>query len=72
MEQSPVGEMSWRDFSGELFKILHVRLNSFDVWRPYTYYPWLWVADYPDLGEIKHSRGMTTFHYLRSKGWKLL
>jgi len=53
--------------SGE--KILHLRTEPRQPWRPYTAFPQYAAFDYPEPGG---SKGWATFQKLRTQGWNLV
>lgn len=63
--------MCWRPSKGIIdgTKILHLRLNPQDQWKPYTSFPQYAVADY---GVPKGSLGWATYQRLRECGWELV
>ncbi len=63
-------QMCWMaTFATSGTKILHLRLNSHEPWRPYTAFPQYAV---PDYRVPKGSKGWATFQKLRQEGWILL
>jgi hypothetical protein len=62
------GQMCWLSSFGSEHKILHLRLQSHQPWRPYNSSP-LAVPDYDVPGG---SKGMATYHFLYKAGWQLL
>ena len=64
------GQMCWlSQFGTDGTKILHLRLEPNQPWRPYTAYPQHSVADYPML---KGSKGWSTYQRLFRAGWVLI
>lgn len=65
-----VKQMCWMaTFATSGAKILHLRLNNHEPWRPYTAFPQYFV---PDHRVPKGSKGWATFQKLRQEGWVLL
>ncbi len=64
-------QMCWRFVNNDRTKnrILHLRLNSNDSFRPYTAFKHL---AQPDLDIPKASKGWTTYQFLRKAGWELI
>jgi hypothetical protein len=63
------GQMCWLSAFGSEYKILHLRLQSHQLWQPYTALSHLAVADYDIPGS---SKGMATYHVLSQAGWQLV
>ncbi len=64
------GQMCWLSPSGiDGTKILHIRLQPGQPWKPYTAFPGLSVADYPIPGG---SKGWATYQKLFKAGWTLV
>ena len=64
------GQMCWLPvgkLDGE--KVLHIRTNSSESWRPYKACPQYAVADY-DIP--RGSRSLATYHELLQAGWILV
>lgn len=66
-----MGQMCWldRDVSAQDKKILHLRHNSSEPWRPYHSFPDLAMPDHAILGG---SKGWATYQHLRQIGWELV
>jgi hypothetical protein len=65
-----MGYMQWAaTFSSQGTKILHLRLQEHEPWRPYTAFPQYSVPDYRIPGG---SKGWATYVKLRSCGWELV
>lgn len=63
------GQMCWLAGLGGETKILHLREQPFQPWKPYTAFSKYRV---PDLQIPGASKGWTTFQKLRSAGWTLI
>lgn len=64
------GQMCWLPkFGANGQLILHVRLEPYQPWKPYTAYPGLCVPDYPIPNG---SRGWATSQKLLQAGWELI
>ncbi|MBE9169667.1 hypothetical protein IQ238_19780 [Pleurocapsales cyanobacterium LEGE 06147] len=64
------GQMCWlSNYGTEGEKILHLRLESHQPWKPYKAYPQYAVADYLIPGGTK---GWATYQHLRKAGWTLI
>jgi hypothetical protein len=64
------GQMCWlSSFGGNEEKILHLRLNPNQPWKPYTRCPEYAIADYKILGG---SKGWATYQKLLQAGWTLV
>ncbi len=63
-------QMCWKaEFCGTGEKILHIRLNPFDPWKPYKAFPTLAVPDY----KIPNgSKGFATMQTLLKKGFSIV
>lgn len=63
-------QMCWLSKSGESgHKILYLRTNPNELWRPYTAFPQYAARDYLEpLG----SKGWATYQKLRKLGWVLI
>ncbi|ACK68791.1 conserved hypothetical protein [Gloeothece citriformis PCC 7424] len=64
------GQLCWLpkfQSNGDL--ILHIRLESYQSWKPYTAFPMLKVPDYPIPGG---SKGWATYQKLLKSGWTLI
>ena len=62
--------MCWLPIKGaDQTKVLHLKLNDSDPWKPYTSFPQLAVVDY---NIPKGSRGWSTYQRLREAGWELV
>lgn len=65
-----VGEMCWLSRLGnDGEKILHLRLQPHEPWKPYTALPGLAVPDYQ---VPKGSKGWATYQKLFQAGWVLV
>ncbi|MBE9116317.1 hypothetical protein IQ249_10450 [Lusitaniella coriacea LEGE 07157] len=63
-------QMCWLPTAGtQGTKILHLRTNPIQGWRPYTSFPEYAVRDYPDRDG---SKGFATFQKLNAQGWQLI
>ena len=63
-------EMCWLSRLGSNeAKILHLRTNAYEPWRPYTAFPQFAV---PDHNIPQGSKGWATFQKLRQEGWCLV
>ncbi|MEG4445358.1 hypothetical protein QUA82_09290 [Microcoleus sp. F8-D3] len=63
-------QMCWLPrLGGNGEKILQLRTDPRQAWRPYTAFPQLAVADYREPGG---SNGWATFQKLRTQGWNLI
>ncbi len=63
-------EMCWLAAMGtDGQKILHLRTQPNQPWRPYTFFPQYSVPDYKIEGG---SKGWATYQKLRLEGWTLL
>lgn len=61
--------MCWLYTSSEVKnRILHLRLNTTDKWRPYNTFPFA-VPDYRDIGG---SKGFATMQHLLKNGWTIV
>jgi hypothetical protein len=61
------GQLCWIPTFGSKGKLaLHLRLESFHPWKPYTTFPGLCVPDYPIAGG---SKGWATSQKLLQAGW---
>lgn len=63
------GQMCWLGTFSSETKILHLRLDANQPWKPYTAFRDLAAPDYPVPGG---SKGFATFHKLRRAGWELI
>ena len=64
------GQMCWLSkFGGNGELTLHLRLDAFQPWKPYTQFAGLAVPDYPIPGA---SKGFATSQKLLSQGWALI
>ncbi|MBD3887449.1 hypothetical protein IFO70_38500 [Phormidium tenue FACHB-886] len=62
--------MCWLGIAGgDTEKMLHLRLNPHQPWRPYIAHPHLSVPDYPIPGGTK---GWATYQKLMQAGWALV
>ena len=50
-------------------KILHLRTEARQAWRPYTAFPQFAVSDYREPGG---SKGWATLQKLKTQGWNLI
>ncbi|MCT7951333.1 hypothetical protein NG798_16145 [Ancylothrix sp. C2] len=65
-----VKEMCWLSAMGnDGQKILHLRTQANQPWRPYTSFPQFSVPDYRIPGG---SKGWATYQKLRNEGWALI
>lgn len=65
-----VKEMCWLSAMGtDGQKILHLRNQANQPWRPYTAFPQFAVPDYRIPGG---SKGWATYQKLRNEGWILI
>ncbi|MCU0532612.1 MAG: hypothetical protein MUD14_01700 [Hydrococcus sp. Prado102] len=65
------GQMCWLSkYGNDGEKILHLRLNNFEAWTPYTAMPKYSVPDYKDMPD--GSKGWATFQKLLRDGWKIV
>lgn len=63
-------QMCWLSASGpEGPKILHLREQASQTWRPYTAFPQYRVPDHAIPGG---SKGWSTYQKLRQAGWALI
>ena len=61
------GQLCWIPTFGSKGKLaLHLRLESFHHWKPYTAFPGLCIPDYPIAGG---SKGWATGQKLLQAGW---
>ncbi len=64
------GQMCWlAKFGTDGRLILHLRLEPYHPWKPYTLFPNIVVPDYPIAGA---SKGWATCQKLLEAGWQLL
>lgn len=63
------GQMCWLAGLGGDTKILHLREQPLQTWKPYTAFPQYRV---PDLQIRGASKGWTTYQKLRNAGWTLI
>jgi hypothetical protein len=64
------GQLCWiARFGGNGEKILHLRLEPSQPWKPYTFFPGLAVPDYPIP---RGSKGWATCQRLLKADWKLI
>ncbi len=64
------GEMCWLpSFGTDGDKILHLRINAAQPWRPYTACPQFAVPDYK---VPRGSKGWATYQKLRQAKWTLI
>jgi len=63
-------QMCWLSFQQtHKEKVLHLRLHSYQPWKPYQDWPEYAVPDY----EIpKFPKGLATYDLLRRSGWTLI
>ena len=64
---SHTGQMTWRPDSNISTGKLHLRLNSWERWRPYTEFPEYVLPDLPGFSE-----GYATCLALLKKKWQLM
>jgi hypothetical protein len=70
MDSVTVKEMCWLSSNlNDRTKILHVRNNKQDPWRPYHSVPGCNIRDYQIPGG---SKGWAAMQYLMKNGWVLL
>ncbi|MEG4349360.1 hypothetical protein QUA70_14870 [Microcoleus sp. LAD1_D5] len=63
-------QMCWLPrLGGKGEKILHLRTDARQGWRPYTAFPQFAVPDYREPGG---SKGWATYQKLRVQGWNLI
>lgn len=62
-------QMIWLDVVGCDRKILHLREQPHQPWKPYTAFP---QYKQPDLTVSGASKGWTTYQWLRAAKWELL
>ena len=62
-------QMCWLSATPETEKLLYLRENESQPWRPY--FAWRQYA-VPDYREPKGSKGWATYQRLRSLGWELV
>jgi hypothetical protein len=63
-------QMCWLPrLGGNGDKILHLRTEPYQPWRPYTAFPQYAAPDYLEPGG---SEGWATFQKLRIQGWNLV
>ncbi|HTL90557.1 MAG TPA: hypothetical protein VL134_14245 [Leptolyngbya sp.] len=67
--QIMAGQMCWLAGLGESAKILHLREQPHQPWKPYTAFAQYQV---PDLKIRGASKGWTTYQRLRAAGWTLI
>lgn len=69
-------EMCWLSVPGNQFKVLHLRENSSDRWKPYTAFHQYIKPDIPvrsfDNTRNIGSKGWATYQFLSQAGWKLV
>ncbi|PSB05137.1 hypothetical protein C7B64_01090 [Merismopedia glauca CCAP 1448/3] len=64
------GQLCWLPkFGSDGQLILHLRLEPYQPWKPYTAYPRLCVPNYPIPGG---SKGWATCQKLLQAGWTLI
>jgi hypothetical protein len=63
------GQMCWLNKFGSEHKILHLRLQPHQPWKPYNLMSGLSV---PDYNIPNGSKGMATFHALKKAGWQTI
>jgi hypothetical protein len=64
------GQMCWLSkFGGNGELILHLRLEPYHPWKPYTHFTGLAIPDHPIPGG---SKGFATSQKLLAAGWTLL
>lgn len=63
-------QMCWLYTSSNISnRILHLRFNATDKWKPYTTFPNVSVPDYKDVGG---SKGFATMQHLLKQGWTIV
>ncbi|MEG4960378.1 MULTISPECIES: hypothetical protein [unclassified Microcoleus] len=63
-------QMCWLPrLGGNGEKILHLRTEARQAWRPYTAFPQYAAPDYREPGG---SNGWATFQKLKTQGWNLI
>lgn len=62
-----IGQMTWRPDGRISAGKLHLRLKSWEPWRPYTDFPQYILPDPPGFSE-----GYATFLALRKEKWLLV
>lgn len=60
-----IGQMTWSPNGGASVGVLHLRLNAFEPWRPYTDFPHYHQPDFPAT-----SKGYATFLALSKQKWQ--
>ncbi len=60
-----VGQMTWSPNGGTSVGVLHLRLNAFEPWKPYTEFPNYQKPDLPSSSE-----GYATFLSLIQQKWE--
>ena len=64
------GQMCWMPkLAGNGEKILHLRLNSWEPWKPYTAFPQYSV---PDYRVPRGSKGWSSYQRLLGEKWTLV
>lgn len=63
------GQMCWLSQLGGGEKILHLRLNQNEPWKPYTACPQFAI---PDYNVPKGSKGWATYQKLMKAKWDLI
>ena len=64
------GQICWSPYlQPDVKKVLHIRTNPSESWRPYKACPQYAV---PDYGIPNGSRGWSTYHKLLRASWKLI
>lgn len=65
-----MGQMTWMPKLGsDGEKVLHLRLQPYDPWKPYTAFPQNVIPDYK---VPKGSKGWATYQTLLKNGWELI
>lgn len=62
-----IGQMTWSPNGGASVGVLHMRLNAFDAWKPYTEFPEHSKPDLPSSSE-----GYATFLALIQAKWEYI
>jgi hypothetical protein len=63
------GEMCWLSTYNNSTKILHVRNNKEEQWKPYTA---MAISNIPDYNIPQGSKGWAAYQRLRNMGWTLV
>ena len=62
-----IGQMTWSPNGGASEGLLHLRMNAFDPWKPYTDFPSYAKPDLPSSSE-----GYATFLALIQQKWEYI